>query len=269
MKSGKLLDAIGEISDEMIADAAVEKRMMPHRGEKTDSTWNVTSGSRRMLRLGIAVALIAGLLGTAALASSMWFFDGYHPQVDDSWDAVTPTDDNGVSHIGSIYIISFSLPLNEDAPELIETYYFPQVPDIYEQSFGAAYTGMNFDKLGSIIYAWDIPDGAIQGMMFYQESGFDSNVIETHVTGTPDIAPELKETELGGVEGVLIVEPVESDYPDQYFYWSDGEYVFHMRFPIDFTEEQMAQIIGSVHEVEDVRPYLISMTEEDLEKTFG
>ena len=264
MKSEKILYTMNEISDELIEDATIHKINTLSKRKNTEKQ-HLLPKSHRAFRLGFAAALIACLLGTAVFAAGTWIFN---PHVKDSWDVLTPTGDNGNGHSGTTYVLSFCLPLKEDAPELIETYYFPQVPSAYKQSFGYAYAGMNYDRLGSIIYSWDIPDGEVQGMMFYQESGLDSNMIEFYAGGTPEFAPEMKEVRLGGVDGVLIVETI-CDFPHQYFFWSDGEYVFHMRFPVEFTEEQMAQVIGSIIEVEDAKQYLISMTEEELKKTFG
>lgn len=267
MKNERIFNAVGKISDDLIEDAAISKMESCPKSKKTEQQWLMPAG-RRVFRFGIAAALIACLMGTVVLAAGLWIFNGYDPHVNNSWDAVTPTDDSGNSHSGSIYELSFYLPLNEDAPDLIETYYFPQVPVPYKQSFGYAYAGMNWDRLGSIVYAWDIPEGEIHGMMFYQESGFESNEIVFPADGTPDCVPEMKEVVLGGVEGVLIVETIDFDFPHKYFFWSDGEYVFHMRFPADFSEDQIAEIVGTVDKIEDVQQYLISMTDEELKKTF-
>lgn len=267
MKSEKILCAMSELSNELIEDAAI-KNINSMQNNKTNTNRDLIPASRRIFRLGIAVALIACLLGTAVFAATSWLFNGFNTKVGDSWEAVTPTEPNGNSHSGSVYELSFYLPISENAPDLIETFYFPQVPDVYKHSFGYAYAGMNYDRLGAIVYAWDIPNGETHGMMFYQESGFDSNLIEFHAVGTPNCAPELKEVVLGDVEGVLIVETIDFGYPHKYFFWSDEDYVFHMRFPADFSEKQMAEIVGNVNKIEDVQQYLISMTEEEKRKTF-
>lgn len=267
MKSERILCAMNDISDKLIEDAAINNVQALPTSKKIEKP-QLMPASRRVFRLGIAVALIACLLGTVVFAASSWLFNGYDPHMNDFWSAVTPTDDNGNSPSKSIYELSFYLPLNEAAPKCIETYYLPQVPTLYKQSFGYAYAGENWDQLSAIVYAWDIPDGEKQGMMFYQESGFDSNQIVFSAKGSPDCVPEMKEAILGGVEGVLIVETIDFDYPHQYFFWSDGEYVFKMRFPIEFTEELMAQIIGNIIKIEDVQKYLVSMTEEEMRNAF-
>lgn len=268
MKNEKLLSAMGKISDELIEAAAIKNTNALPRS-RVEAKRSPMPARRRMFRVGIAVALLACLLGTAAFASRSWEFSSYNPQIIDTEEVFTPTK-NGYSASGVKYELSFYLPLNENAPDIIDTFYFPKVPDIYKQSFGYAYAGLNRDKLVSIYYAWDVPDGAKHGIRFLQESGFESNELETVAYGTSDCAPVMKEVALGGVEGVLIVETAEEAFnPGQHFFWSNGDYVFEMRFPLEFTEEQMAEIIGSVEEVEDVQQHLISMTEDDKKATFG
>lgn len=273
MKNERILNAMGSISDELIEDANIKNlHALPNR--KTATDWKHLQ-TRRIFRLGIAAALIASLLGTVALAARSWFFNDYQPQLSDPAEVVTPTDENGNSQKGTVYQLSFRLPINEEAPELIDRYYFPEVPEMYEQSFGYAYAGLNRDRLVTIHFGWDIPEGEKQGILFEQESAgsLDGNEIRINLLTAPDTVPETKEAVLGGVEGLLITEPRELDllglHPHQYFYWSDGNYVFYMRFPIDFTEQQMGQLIGSVKEVDNIQPYLINMTEEELKKTFG
>lgn len=270
MKNEKLLNAMGLIRDELIEDATLEKPRATESGKHLHS--------RKILRFGLAAVLIAGLLGGTALAVQYFRpyqpFQGYEPQVGDPAEVVTPTR-NGVSYAAKRHDIAFRLPLNENAPELIEQYYFPDIPDMYEHNFGRAYDGLNHDRLLSIDFGWHAPGGAKYGIWFEQESigNFQGNEIRTVLYSTPNTEPTVKETVLGGVDGMLLAEPQELKQTDlvprQHFYWSDGNYVFHMYFPLDFTEEQMGEMIASVKEVEDIRPYLITMTEEEIKESFG
>lgn len=264
MKNEKLLKAIGSVSDELIEDANLETL-------RTAETRKYLY-PRKILRFGLAAALIAGLLGVTALAVEHFRpFRGYEPQMSDPIEVVTPTRD-GESQSAQKHNISFRLPLNEDAPELIEQYYFLDVPAMYEQSFGMAYDGLNGDRLMKLDFFWDVPNGQKKGIRFSQESvaTLEDSQIHTLLITPPGTKPELMEVTLGGVDGLLIADhpmPGKANY--QYFYWSDGNYVFSMWFPLDFTEEQMGEMIASVREVEDIRPYLITMSEEDIKKTFG
>ena len=270
MKNEKLLNAMGSIHDELIEDADIKNQ----KAEYAENRKHLKS--HKSLRFCLAAALIIGLLGITALAAEQLFrpFNGYEPHYDPPGDVVTPTR-NGVSHAAKKHDITFRLPLNENAPELIERYYFPQMPEIYEHNFGMAYAGRNLDRLLGIDFGWHVSGGAKYGIWFEQESAgnFQGNEIHTVLYSTPDTEPTVKETVLGGVEGLLLTEPKALKQtnlvPRQHFYWSDGNYVFHAYFPIDFTEDQMGEIIGSVKEVEDIRPYLISMDEKDIKETFG
>jgi len=274
MKNEKILKAMSSISDELIEDANLKNlHLAPNHENATSRKFLHT---RKLIRFGIAAALLVGLLGITAFAVHQYYrpFNGYEPQLNDPVEVVTPTR-NGVSYAAKRHDITFRLPLNENAPELIVQYYFPDVPDMYEQNFGMAYDGVNHDRLLGIDFGWHVPGGAKYGIWFEQESAgnFQGNEIHTVLYSTPDTEPTVKEMVLGGVSGLLLTEPQELKQTDlvprQHFYWSDGNYVFHIYFPIDFTEEQMGEIIASVKEVEDIRPYLISMTEEDKKETFG
>jgi len=266
MKNEKMLKALGLISDELIEEANIKNLHTTQNPNTTESRKHLSSG--KILRFPLAAALIAGLLGVTALAAELF---RYEPQISDPVEVVTPTRD-GVSHSGQKHNVSFRLPLNEDAPELIEQYYFPDVPEMYEQSFGYAYAGLNLDRLMKLDFFWDVPNDQKKGIRFSQESvaTLKDSEIHTVLITPPGTKPELIEVTLGGVDGLLLADhpmPGKADY--QYFYWSDGNYVFSMWFPLDFTEEQMGEMIASVREVEDIRPYLISETEEDIKKTFG
>lgn len=263
MKNEKMLKALGSISDELIEEANIQNLHTTPNSNTSERRKHLSSG--KILRFGLAAVLIAGLLGVTALAVEQFRpFRGYEPQISDPVTVVTPTR-VGVSQSGTIRHISFRLPLNEDAPELIERYYFPELPAMYEQSFGMAYAGLKRDKLGALHFRWAVPGGTSWGLEFRQENKPENGEIHLRLS-----EPTLKETVLGGVEGMLILEAEMSGKTTyQYFYWSDGNYVFSMWFPLDFTEEQMGEMIASVREVEDIRPYLISMEEKDIKETFG
>ena len=270
MKNEKMLKALGSISDELIEEANIQNLHTTPNPNTTERRKHLSSG--KILRFGLAAVLIAGLLGVTALAVEQFRpFRGYEPQISDPVEVVTPTRD-GVSHSGQKHNVSFRLPLNEGAPELIEQYYFPNVPEMYEQSFGMAYDGQKRDRLMKLDFFWDVPNGQKKGIRFSQKSVAtleDSEIHKVLIT-PPGTKPELIEVTLGGVDGLLLADhpmPGKADY--QYFYWSDGNYVFSMWFPLDFTEEQMGEMIASVREVEDIRPYLISMEEKDIKETFG
>ncbi len=263
MKEERILRAIGQLDDALVADAEL-KATRKHAG-------------RKVLRYAVAACLVIALLTTAVLAAKSWFFDGHRTQVSESKEAFTPSDAEGNSSKEMVYELTFRLPLRETTPQLLETYYFPSVPAKYPQSFGYAYAGIECETLCDITFFWDVPDGAQSGIRFTQESRYGleqdgeltENELKIVVFSSPEEAPLTQEITLGGVSGLLITEPEGVSVPRQYFYWSDGDYVFHMWFPLAMTQEEMAQMIGSVKQVKDIRPQLISMTDEALKQTFG
>ena len=78
-----------------------------------------------------------------------------------------------------------------------------------------------------------------------------------------DNTAEIRKTELGGVEGMLISVPDDPLYPKHHFYWNDGDYIFYMTFPYYLTEAEMAEIVSSIYVVENIRPYLINFSESE------
>lgn len=268
-KEERILCAMGQLNETLIADAEIKKEEPCQKKRRF--------AGQKVVRYAVAACLAVTLLTTVVLATTSWFFDGHQAKVGEPTEVYTPSDANGNSQKGAIYELSFRLPLMETAPELIEEYYFPSVPQKYPQSFGYAYAGLECENLSGITFFWDVPNGAKSGIRFTQESRFGlekdgyliENELHTVAHSTADAAPMTQEMTLGGVEGLLITEPEGVSGPRQYFYWSDGDYVFHMWFPLNFAQEEMAQIIGSVKQVEDIRPQLISMTDEALKQTFG
>lgn len=263
MKEERILRAIGQLDDALVADAELKKT--------SKCTWC------RVLRYAAAACLVIALLTTAVLATTSWIFDGHHTQLSGPTEVYSPSDANGNSRQGANYELSFRLPLQETAPQLLETYYFPSVPSKYPQSFGYAYAGLECETLCDITFFWDVPNGAKSGIRFTQESRIglerdgrlNGNELKIVVSSTAEAQPLTQELTLGGVQGLLITETEGVSVARQYFYWSDGAYVFHMWFPLEMTQEEMSQIIGSVRQVEDIRPQLISMTGEEIRKTFG
>lgn len=222
----------------------------------------------KILRVGLVAALLVCLLATTAWAAPL-LRKAISGKVTDSWDAYTPTDEAGNSYKVTMQKLILDVPLNADAPELIEEYYMPQIPEVYPQNHGFAYGGLTGKKLCMIQYSWDVPGGEKWGIWFNQESrlswGEDGYLLMDEI-----VAQEA--TTLAGVEGFFIEgKSATRDVlrTGKQFIWTDGSYVFHLRVPSDFTMEQLEQLVGSVSQVEDIRPYMVKMTEEQIEKTFG
>lgn len=232
---------------------------------------NKRHSDRRILHTALAAALMVCLLATTVLAAPVVYRAILGRVTDTTRDAYTPTDEWGNSQVGTVCEVALDIEMNEDAPAVIETYYMPQLPDDYKQSFGYGYGGMNYDRLSAIICGWDVPDSERQGILFAQFSAeaFENEDKAVVVSVESGSEPEMRQTELGGVEGFLVLAPDDTEWGRKYFYWSDGDYVFYMRFTYAFTEAQIGEMVAGVRQLDDVRPYMVSMTEEEMAKTFG
>jgi len=227
--------------------------------EATQRIW-----MRKPLSLVAVAALSALLLGTAVVGARVVKNGGW---IEDCHEVYSETDENGNSEKGQVYEVSLTMPIGADAPSEIETFYLPQIPDTYPLSFGYLYDGRNNGPIGLTTFAWDVPNGEKQGIMFYQYSLAalkDAPVIKHNILGQSE--PVISETVYGGAEGILLPAPDE-ELGRKYFYWSDGDYVFMLRVPYDFTDEQLDTFVKSVFTVEDERSYLVSMTEDEMDKS--
>ncbi len=221
---------------------------------------------RKPLTLVAVVALSVLLLGTAAVAASVVKIGGW---IEDTHEVFLETDENGNSEKGQVYEVTLTMPIGADAPKEVETFYLPQIPDAYPLSFGYLYDGCDNGPIGVTTFAWGVPNGEKQGILFYQYSlaGLeDAPVVKHNVFGQS--APVITETVYGGAEGILLPEP-DGEWGHKYFYWSDGDYVFLLRVPYEFTDEQLDAFVASVAAVEDVRPYLVSMTDEEIKESLN
>lgn len=242
--------------------------------ESRTSAW-VAAPQWKPLRVAVLVLVIASLMGIAAFAVSVAKREGnrkYEAKIEGSYDAAIATDEWGNSETGRVYELSLSLPISANAPEMIEDYYLLQIPECYPLSDGNAYGPINYEGIGKIQVWWDVPDRAKMGITFSQESvsGMEYYPFVKHNVFAKS-EPVIIEAVYGGFKGFLFSEVDGTDFPRKWFYWSDGEYVFKLQVPYDFTDEQMNAILGSLHKVttEELRPYLVSMTNEEFEEAFS
>lgn len=264
-----LFAAIGDVEESRLARGENMSSSNVTHLEGNEMTNATKRPKGRILRNTLVAALIVVMLATTVLAAPI-VYRAVFGTVTDTYEMYTPTDAAGNSDRKDSHEIELEIELNEDAPEDIETYYVPNIPEKYVQSFGFAYSGMEFDGVDIAVYGWDIPDSEKMGIMFYQRTkeSYDHGANVISVSTLPGEEPEMKQIELGGVEGLLILSPNETQWGRKYFCWSDGDYLFYLRVTYDFTEEQIGEMVASVRAVGDARPYLISMTEEEMRKTF-
>ncbi len=223
---------------------------------------------RRILRSVLVAAAMVALLVTTVWAAPL--LREIFGQITGDWEAILPTDGSGSSQQGTATDIHLDLELNDDAPEVVELFYMPSVPEQYPHSFGFAYAGMDMDRLCVLTWGWDVPGGELEGIMFHQMTGeaFREDFDDLSVYTADGKAPKMEQVTLGGISGLLVHAPDMTQWGRKHFYWSDGDYVFYMRFPYAFTEADMSACLEGFAAVENPEDYMISMTEEQREQTF-
>ncbi len=155
--------------------------------------------------------------------------------------------------------VILELELNPDAPEDVLIHYLPEIPEGYKQTLG-----YKSDIERTYLWATNEEGSNFMHPDEIQFMQWPGKVWEQKDTGNGTWAcwidipegekPRFSMTELGGMLGFL----VESDYGYgcRIFFWSNGDYVFKLEVPDEFTDAQLAQLIESVHIVEDITPYI-------------
>lgn len=253
MKKEDLFEAIGGIDVQMLSDGEKEKRRF---------------GRRIGWKIAIAAAVITSLAVTAAAAPAVrkLFWSGEARK--ETFSACTPTDENGNSEtvLGVEYRFAFDISVEEGAPETIQTYYLPQVPQELEQLYGHIIG----DPLNSVTQFGWLGEGE-ESIYFYQYTvaTVPGGKWEEMVYAPAENVPELQETTIAGISGYqLDVGPVYNN-GSRIFWWCDGVYLFRLEMPYHYTDAQVEEMVASVKPVEDIRPHLNTMTTEELEDVFG
>lgn len=246
MMNEKIFEAIGELDENLLVDVENVK----------------SSRSNRVLRRALLVAaLVAGLAVTAAAAPRFRSaLRGGSAQTDHS-DYFTPTDpQTGESHRQKRYEITLEVDFDQDAPREIEAYYMiERVSDGFMQ-----YHGYVYEAAGLAQYGW-IAEGNERSIYFTQQAGgaVATDDLTVDVYSSPDQAPEHGIREFAGIQGYLILAANQGNNGgEKIFYWSDGQYLFSLEVPGDFTDVELEQILSSIRPVTDITPYLCSMTDE-------
>lgn len=258
-----LFRAIGQVEESRLAQCQGEAPSGIVRLEGDDmENKKAKRPAGRLLRNVLVAAVVMALLATAALAAPAAYEGITGFWLTQEWEWMSPTGAAGDSQPFTTQEYVVEIRLGEDAPEEIETYYMPQMPEGYTQSFGNLYGGIEEIHRDILRCAWD-DETTIQGVNFRQftKEGW-SHGGYSRVDLYGDTA-QIRKTELGGVEGLLISVPDDRLYPKHHFFWEDGDYVFYMIFPYYMTEAEMAEIISGIQVVEDIRPYLISYCESE------
>ncbi len=224
--------------------------------------------ARLTRKILIAAAVIALLVTTALAAPAVLdAINGGHTELFRS-GVGKPDDLPGGDKTYDGYNVHLDVTLNPDAPDDILVHYLPEVPEKYRQYAG-------FKTEIERLYVWSAsaePRGfdSEDGIVFYQwPGGFWNDRAEKGIdwaywiTVPEGEKPQERKVELGGVNGYL----VESSYGygSRIFWWSNGDYMFMLEVPDEYTDAQLAALVESVHEVEDIGPYIFYDYHDDLQ----
>lgn len=255
MKNEKLFEAIGNLDEEMLSE-----------------TEAVTQIRTRCMgwKAALVAAVVAGLAVTAAAAPLFRNALKGGKLEPETQAAFTPTNPiTGDSHAIVSHEITLDVEFNEDAPRSIETYYM--ITDIPAE-FSNQYLGHIMKDACMTQFGWIVP-GTDRDIFFNQWAGkypAMEDVLRVNVTTAPGQTPVHGLRTFAGIQGYLVEEPTLGDnYGEREFYWSDGDYLFCLQVPWDYTDAQLENMVASVHPVEDITPYLATMTEEEITDIFG
>ena len=252
MNREKMFEAIGQVDEKLLAGAEAQKKYR---------------------RLGWKVALVAavvtGLTVTAAAAPAIRnaLFGGKVETDDAVW--LTPTDPaDGSSYEISSHEITLEVEMDAEAPKTIGTYYLPQVPEEMDQIAGHILG----DPLASVTqFWWTQKEGG--DIHFVQKAGGSlmPEDLKESVSTVYGTVPKAELRTIAGIQGYLIdVRPIgDGLMGDRIFFWSDGQYLFRLEVPYEYTDEQLERMVASVQPVEDIVPYLVTMDQQELGEVFG
>lgn len=254
MKNEQLFEAIGGLDEAMIAETETEKR-----------------GKRIGWRVALVAAIVAGL-GITAVASPTIrnaLLGGKMETDDRVW--ITNTDPaDGSSYEVNVHEITLEVEIDADAPKSIQTYYIPQIPENMNQIKGHIHS---YDAPNALTQFWWISEGKDYDIFFSQLAGgsLRPEDLKESVTTLSGTVPKTQLCTMAGIQGYLIdVKPIGDGLNgDRIFFWSDGDYLFRLEVPYGYTDAQLEEMVASVQPVEDITPYLSTMTQEEINEAFG
>lgn len=221
--------------------------------------------SRKGLRTALIAAALVMLFTTTALAAAHL---GRSQVETDDYLSYTPTDANGDSFAVQTHRVSVDLQPDPNAPTSITAFYLPELPEGYTQ-----YHGFLYKDNVVVQYRWKEADGFSRDISLTQWAGGLDEESVTHYTiyTAPDApTPILREVTWGGLTGLTVdSQNVAGLRGERIFFWTDGSYVFHLTAPVDFSDEQMDHLLSSIREVENIRPWLIGMSEAQITSVLG
>lgn len=252
MKSENLLDAIGNLDENILMENSKKGGTVRRIG------W----------RVALIAAVVAGLALTAAATPLIRnAMKGAQVKTDEAEYFMATNPENGESPQVQKHDVLLEVDINVDAPKRIETYYaIPEVSGEFRQYLGHVYKD---EMLAS--FGW-IEDGAGRQIFFTQLAGnaYKTEDYVAHVWTNPDEKPSCGMKMLGEILGYLIEQKEMGNLPGKrIFCWSDGDYLFYLEVPSDYSDAQLEEMVASIQPVEDITPYLSTMTDAEIEEFFG
>lgn len=217
----------------------------------------------KIVKAAVIAAVIMVFAATTAFAAPMIYNALTDGRVDDGQIGWTPTGPEGSEMVQS-HAIYVDVQMNQDAPTSIEQFYLPTLADGYEQYFGFVYK----DKM-TAVYRWtNGPENWEDEVRFYQIAGGTYEPETVYCSAVTELGgkPEAKLVQVAGIQGYLVEDA--DLYGTRHFLWSDGDYLFHLEVPDEYTDADLEKVLYSITAVEDILPYCVSMTPEDMESVF-
>lgn len=248
MKKETLFEAIGELDEAILAE-----------------TENIVTRSTKRLgwRAVLIAAVVAGLAVTAGAAPLIRNALVGGKMETDNTAYYTPTNPTtGESHREQRHEITLEMEFVEDAPDGIETYYItPEIPEEFEQ-----YHGHIYKNAACAQYGW-IEETTKRSIFFEQWAGgsVEPGDMVMNIYTRPGETPRHGMKNLGGICGYLTEEP---NLNRRSFCWSDGDYLFKLQVPLDYTDAQLEAMVASVRPVDDITLWLCTMTDGEVNDLF-
>ena len=230
---------------------------------KADSTSRSHSLVRiKTMPLAIAIMMITVLLlGVAVVAGGM---PGKQRRMAWGEEVEFATDENDLSGSGKLYTFDLSFSLDRDAPSEVVDFYVPHLSNEYRLDMGMIYDGLDNGPIGLTGFHFKSLNGE-KGITFSQYADLHDDIRDNKISVPMGITtdgkePTVTEAVYGGMMGYLVSESMNGA---TYFVWCDGNYVYELMIYTSTTV--LDELVESVKYVENIRPYLVGMTEEEID----
>lgn len=217
---------------------------------------------RRPLRTVLLAAAALALLVSSVFAAPLLWNAITGIEAEQNARPVLYFDENTVIVEGGYIDIVPEITPNPNAPEQIQTYYVPaQAASWTAEPF--VYTSPSLPDLSKGYYGeWTLPDGT-QVMLrqcvvslYSPGAGFDEVAVGY------DSRYTIEQRDYDHISAQCVVVPPsqalegKEDPGRKKLYWSDGDYLFTLEVSYSMSDEALAEIMNSLHPVDEILPYL-------------